>query len=149
MSLPFTLPTWMPWWVPILLLVPAILYGLAVLLMPFSVLGVKGRLETIEDRLDEIQGEIRSLVLRMPEPARALDFEDVYGHGAGQSRPARAVAEERPIPARPPIPPAAHELDDVAIPPRRGFGSTRQDPEPRMPSHPESRMEPRFDRPRR
>jgi hypothetical protein len=77
MSLPFTLPAWMPWWVPILLLVPAILYGLAALLMPFSVLGVKGRLEAIEDRLDEIQGEIRSLALRMPEPSRALDFEDV------------------------------------------------------------------------
>ncbi|MBS0559689.1 MAG: hypothetical protein JSR21_06520 [Proteobacteria bacterium] len=145
MSLPFTLPTWLPWWVPILLLVPAILYGLAVLLMPFSVLGVKGRLETIEDRLDEIQGEIRSLVLRMPEPARALDFEDVYGHAPGQPRPGRPMAEERPIPARPPIPPAAHELDDVAIPPRRGFGRMRQDPEPPAPA----RSEPRFDRPRR
>ena len=73
MSLPFTLPDWMPWWVPIVLLVPAILYGLAFLFMPFSVIGVKGRLETIEARLDEIQGEIRSLVLRMPEPSRALD----------------------------------------------------------------------------
>ena len=139
MTLPFTLPDWVPWWVPILLLVPAILYGLAVLFMPFSVLGVKGRLEGIEARLDEIQGEIRSLALRMPEPSRTLDFEDVYGHNG----PSRAV--ERPTPARPPIPPAAHELDEVDTPPREGFGRASARAEPRA----ASRLEPRFDRPRR
>ena len=57
MTLPFTLPDWLPWWVPIVLLVPALLYVLAFLFMPFSVIGVKSRLEVIEARLDEIQGD--------------------------------------------------------------------------------------------
>ena len=141
MSLPFTLPDWMPWWVPILLLVPAILYGLAVLFMPFSVIGMKGRLETIEARLDEIQGEIRSLALRLPEPSRTLDYEDFYSHEV----PRRAAAPaEPPLPARPPIPPAAHELDEVDIPLRQGFGRAEARAAARAPS----RTEPRFDRPR-
>jgi hypothetical protein len=143
MSLPFTLPDWLPWWVPIALLVPGILYALAFLFMPFSVIGVKGRLETIEARLDEIQGEIRSLVLRMPEPSRALDFEEVYS----QDAPRRAAAPV--VPARPPIPPAAHELDDDDPSAdggvRRGFGRTSARPPPRVPS----RAEPRLDWPRR
>jgi hypothetical protein len=140
MTLPFTLPDWMPWWVPILLLVPAILYALAVLFMPFSVIGVKGRLEAIEARLDEIQGEIRSLVLRMPETARALDFEEVYSQDM-----ARRAPEPR-LPARPPIPPAAPEMDEDDPPPaRQGFGRTAARAEPRAPY----RSEPRLDRPRR
>jgi hypothetical protein len=143
MSLPFTLPDWMPWWVPIALLVPAILYGLTFLFMPFSVIGVKGRLETIEARLDEIQGEIRSLVLRMPEPSRALDFDEVYA----QDTPRRAAAPT--VPERPPIPPASHELDEYDQPPdagaRQGFGRASSRPAPRAPS----RAEPRIDWPRR
>ena len=88
MTLPFTLPDWLPWWVPIVLLVPALLYALAFLFMPFSVIGVKGRLEVIEARLDEIQGEIRSLALRLPEPSRALDFEEVYSQDVPPARDA-------------------------------------------------------------
>ena len=68
MTFPISLPDWLPWWVPFAVLVPALLYLLVFLLMPFSVFGLKGRLEAIEERLDEIQGEIRTLVLRMPEP---------------------------------------------------------------------------------
>ena len=45
----FAFPDWVPWWVPMVLLVPALLYALAFLFMPFSVLGVKTRLEVIED----------------------------------------------------------------------------------------------------
>ncbi|MDE2517425.1 MAG: hypothetical protein KGL12_15470, partial [Rhodospirillales bacterium] len=78
MTLPFALPDWLPWWVPILLLVPTLLYALAFLFMPFSVIGVKSRLEAIEARLDEIQGEIRHLALRLPEPARAPEYDESY-----------------------------------------------------------------------
>ena len=78
MTLPFTLPDWLPWWVPIVLLVPALLYALAFLFMPFSVIGVKSRLEVIEARLDEIQGEIRHLALRLPEIGHAADYEEIY-----------------------------------------------------------------------
>ncbi len=67
MTLPFALPDWLPWWVPVLIVVPVLLYAIVFLLMPFSVFGVKGRLDLIDARLDEIQGEIRSLSLRLPE----------------------------------------------------------------------------------
>jgi hypothetical protein len=97
MTLPFTLPDWAPWWVTLSLLVVAALFGLAFLAMPFSVLGIKPRLEAIEIRLDEIQGEIRSLTLRLPE-----------------FRPERDDA-------RPPIPPARHPPSDGYVsPPREG-----------------------------
>jgi hypothetical protein len=104
MNIPFAFPDWVPWWVPMVLLVPALLYALAFLFMPFSVLGVKTRLEVIEGRLDEIQQEIRHLALRLPVGPREVDFEDVY---APINQPAR---REPAISDRPPIPPAARDL---------------------------------------
>ena len=74
MQFPFTLPGWVPPWVGFAVLVVAVLFLLAFMLMPFSVFGLKGRLDTVEARLDEIQGEIRSLILRLPEPGRT-DYE--------------------------------------------------------------------------
>ena len=102
----FALPDWVPWWVPMVLLVPALLYALAFLFMPFSVLGVKTRLEVLEARLDEIQQEIRHLALRLPMGPREVDFEDVYAPISQTKR------REAPIPDRPPIPPAAQDLYD-------------------------------------
>jgi hypothetical protein len=104
-------PDWVPWWVPMVLLVPALLYGLAFLFMPFSVLGVKTRLEVIEGRLDEIQQEIRHLALRLPVGPREVDFEDVYAPIQQASRREPAVND------RPPIPPAPQDLygDDAAV----------------------------------
>ena len=104
-------PDWVPWWVPMVLLVPALLYALAFVFMPFSVLGVKTRLEVIEGRLDEIQQEIRHLALRLPVGPREVDFEDVYAPIQQASRRAPAVSD------RPPIPPAATDLygEDLAV----------------------------------
>ena len=103
MTLPFALPDWLPWWLPIVLAVPLLLYVLALLVMPFAVLGVKSRLDTIDLRLDEIQGEIRSLSLRMREPsARRHDFDDAYVDPPGTRR-----AEPSVDASRPPIPPSA------------------------------------------
>ena len=98
----------MPWWVHLVILLAALLFGLLFLLMPFSVFGVKARLEGVEARLDEIQGEIRSLALRLPEPV-----EDSY-----------AAADDRPA-ARPPIPPAPRRAEPRVV---RGSGRT----EPRL-----------------
>jgi len=108
MTLPFAFPDWLPWWIPIAVLLPLLLYALAFLAMPFSVLGLKGRLESVEARLDEIQGEIRSLALRLPEARR--------GGYEAPGRPAADDAMPRPTEARsprPPIPPAA----EIATPP--------------------------------
>ena len=102
MTMPFALPPWLPWWVPILILVPAILYALIFLLMPFSVFGVKGRLDIIEARMDELQGEIRTLSLRLGEPGRFVrPDEDAY-----DSSPLPRPAAPAPARARPPVPPA-------------------------------------------
>lgn len=93
MTIPPSLPDWLPWWAALMVLVPLVLYALAFLAMPFSVLGLKGRLESLEARLDEIQGEVRAVALRLPERGMYLS--------------------EAP---RPPIPPAQHS---AASPARR------------------------------
>ncbi len=102
-----TFPDWLPWWVPIVVLVPVLLYLLVFLAMPLSVFGVKGRLEILEARLDEIQGEIRMLALRLPEPGRAGQFRDLD------------PVELRPHAERPPIPPSRGEPPHWDAPPRR------------------------------
>lgn len=120
MTLPFALPDWLPWWLPIVLLVPLLLYVMALLVMPFAVLSVKSRLDTIDLRLDELQGEIRSLALRMREPSgRGRDFDDTYVAPPGQRRVNPAIDG-----ARPPIPPAVSS----ARPPTPEAGSGRAEP---------------------
>ncbi len=148
MTMPFALPDWMPWWVPTVVLVLALLWVLAFLLVPFSVIGLKARLDGIEARLDEIQTEIRTLTLRLPDGVQAVDFDELY---AAPPDPERRRA---PAFTRPPIPPASHELEEEedqpeiiphvpppGIPPRprRGDG-------PRAPRS--DRAEPRLDWPR-
>lgn len=142
--LPFNLPLWLPWWVPLVLVVPTLLWGLAFLLVPFSVIGVKSRLDGLEARLDEIQAEIRTLALRLPEASRAVDFDELYIPPEPQEPQRRA-----PLITRPPIPPAAHELEEHQ-PPRdappaggQARGGKRAEP-PRR----DSRLEPRLDWPR-
>jgi hypothetical protein len=56
MTTPFSFPDWVPWWAQLLLLIVVIMLGLAFALMPFSVFGLKSRLDTLEARLDEIHG---------------------------------------------------------------------------------------------
>jgi hypothetical protein len=142
MTMPFTLPAWLPWWVPILVLVPAILYGLLFLLMPFSVIGLKGRLDGIEARLDEVQHEIRTLSLRLGEPTRLYrPDEDAYDTSPLPLRTTPAQA----APSRPPVPPATdpYRYEDEPEPragqTRRPIRAERY--EPKAP-----RNEPRFDR---
>src|SRR3979490_1982409 len=98
------LPDWLPWWVPLALLVPASLWALSFLFMPFSVFGVKSRLEVIEARLDEIQNEIRHVALRLPAGGLpGPDYDEVYPPRMQEPRTDRIMS-------RPPIPPARHEL---------------------------------------
>jgi hypothetical protein len=106
MTLPFPLPDWLPWWVPLVLLIPILLYLLAFLFMPFSVIGIKSRLDVLEARLDEIHHELRLLTLRLPEVGHPVDYDEIY-HPEPLDQSRRA-----PVVSRPPIPPAAHELQD-------------------------------------
>ncbi len=93
MPVPALLPDWLPPWVQLAALVVLLLAALLFLAVPFSVIGLKGRLDGIEVRLDEIQGEIRSLSLRLPEAGEVPYQQD-------WSPPERLAP-------RPPIPPAA------------------------------------------
>jgi hypothetical protein len=98
------LPDWLPWWVPLALLVPAVLWALSFLFMPFSVFGVKSRLEVIEGRLEEIQGDLRHMAGRFPAGGGPLpEYEEVFPPRLQEPRADR-------ISTRPPIPPARHEL---------------------------------------
>ncbi len=134
MTLPFALPDWLPWWVPLVVLVPVLLYLAVFLLMPFSVFGVKGRLDLIDARLDEIQGEIRTLSLRLPDAAgAATHLRDPEG--------------------RPPIPPAPAPTDLPRRPmaPRDEAETGDEEPRAAAPRHgrgPGERSEPRLDWPR-
>lgn len=96
MTLPLTLPAWAPPWLPFLVLVAAALYLLVFLIMPFSVFGVKSRLDSLEAELDEIHAEIRRLALRLPESLEAEPYEDAR----------RLAPRDDFYQDRPPIPPA-------------------------------------------
>src|SRR5271163_1197108 len=144
MTLRFDLPLWLPWWIPLVLLVPALLWILGFLLVPFSVIGVKSRLDGLEARLDEIQAEIRTLALRLPEVARAVEFDEVY-------TPPEPLEPQRraPVITRPPIPPAAHELEEHQ--PSRDApspGSLPRTGKRAEPPRRDGRLEPRLDWPR-
>lgn len=64
-----TLPG-LPEWTGLLALGVLALLALCLLVMPFSVFGVKGRLDNIEAQLDEIRAELRVFAARMPEARR-------------------------------------------------------------------------------
>ncbi len=110
----WTLPDWMPWWIQLAILMIAILFGFALLMMPFAVFGLKSRLELIEAQLDDVHAELRMLGTRLPEVARR------------PMRPAEQepVTEEitpRPTPARPrpqpvPVPPVSPQAAPVFSP---------------------------------
>ena len=93
MTSPLPLPDWVPWWVHLAVLLALLLVAVMFALMPFSVFGTKTRLEAIEVRLDEIQAEIRSLALRLPE----LSLPDEDAQTGYRPRDGRRL---------PPIPPA-------------------------------------------
>jgi len=99
---PLPFPDWVPWWVHVAVLVTLGTFALLFLLMPFSVLGTKTRLESIEIRLDEIQGEIRSLTLRLSAT------------GDAQSHNTQTGYFEPP----PPIPPPSSRAQTVRTEPR-------------------------------
>ena len=145
MTLPFVVPDWVPWWVPTILLVLALLWLLAFLLVPFSVIGVKSRMDGLEARLDEIQAEIRRLTLRLPDPVRPVEFDELYA-----APPTPETIRRTPTLNRPPIPPAAYELENApdpqATPESPLVAGLRARREAR--SGREERTEPRLSRPR-
>ena len=107
----------LPEWTGVAALVALLLVGLAYLLMPFSVFGVKGRLDALEAQLDEIRDEIRGLSIRLNDGPRRAAAEDWVDPPS-----ARGLAADSQPRVNPPIPPPASWPD----PPRGGR------PEPRL-----------------
>ena len=136
MTWPFSLPTWLPWWVPIAVLVPVLLYAVLLLAMPFSVFGLKGRLDQLQDQLDEIQDELRRLASRPPEVARYAGNEPPP-HLARGSPPPRMPREDEPVAQDRPPPAPETPLRAQPLAPRY-----------RTPEDTPRRVEPRLDWPR-
>ncbi len=118
MNLPF-LPDWMPGWAVLALAVPALLWGLAFLLVPFSTIGLKARLESLEGQVEAMHEDLRLMAMRasgaLPTAARHLDpYEDVPQFNALKRGRAEPVAEPEaprraPIPTPAPSAPRANE----------------------------------------
>ena len=93
----------LPEWSGLVALLVLAMVALTWLLMPFSVFGLKSRLEILEAHLDEIHSELRALGMRLadlprPGPGVAGDYLEV------------PVPRREPPPAprpTPPVPPPA------------------------------------------
>lgn len=64
-----TLPG-LPEWTGLVALLILMLLAVCLLVMPFSVFGVKGRLDSIEAQLDDLRAELRVMIARQSEPRR-------------------------------------------------------------------------------
>ncbi|MCQ4160694.1 hypothetical protein NON00_12230 [Roseomonas sp. GC11] len=100
----------MPEWTGLLLLLLGLLCAAAFLLMPFSVFGLKARLDAMEVQLDEIQAELRDLALMLQEPAlarrAAAPPTDEWAEPPSLSAQRGATPVEREAPRiTPPVPP--------------------------------------------
>ena len=142
MSPSLPLPDWMPWWGQLAVMVGVILFGIAFLMMPFAVFGVKGRLDLVEARLDDIQVDLRMLTTRLSDPPPAP--QPVVDDLPPRSRPIRS----RPHP--PPVPPVLPETLDqppLSRRPQDDPGSRRpQDERPAWPQTPSLEGEPELPR---
>lgn len=107
----------MPSWTGLAAALVLLLLGLAFLVMPFSVFGVKSRLESIEAQLDEVQAELRAISARMADASRrSLVVDDLE-----MPQPPR-MAERRPATVPPVVP--------------RGPGQGRSEPRINWPRDP-------------
>jgi hypothetical protein len=151
MNLPFTLPAWMPGWVFLLLLLPVLLWVLAFILMPFSVFGVKGRLEAVEAQVDAMHEEMKMMAMRaagvLPPAATDFDpYEEVPNFGRLKSSQRAQPAPEPPVKqskfAPKPVPetPVEPTLTPMQVM-RERLAPAPQNPPPRPPR----RTEPRLD----
>ena len=161
----WTLPDWIPWWIQLAILMIAILFAFALLMMPFAVFGLKSRLELIEAQLDDVHAELRMLGTRLPEvarrPVRPAEQEPV----TEEITPRPARPRPQPVPVLPVSPqavpvfdvprrprdddwPDASPFDEEEMAPRRPLRTTPprsgdQDRIPRSRSEPTLRWPPR------
>jgi hypothetical protein len=90
----------LPGWTGLLAALALALLALCFLVMPFSVFGLKSRLESIEAQLDEVQAELRAISARLANAPRLPlvmdDLEMPSPPRANESRtPSTGRAEPR------------------------------------------------------
>ncbi len=108
--MPSFLPDWVPPWVQLVLLVGVVLVVGAYGVMPFSVFGVKSRLEAIEERLDELQSDLRALTNRLPDPE--MRNPAAWRRGAAEDEElASPPIVRRDRPPVPPVPDRGFDRD--------------------------------------
>lgn len=162
LNLPFALPGWMPAWLFLLLALPALLWGLAFLLMPFSVFGLKARLEALEEQIDSLHEDLRMMTLRAsgglpPAPSEFHPYDDVpafsrikkaqVAHEEPMMPPPRPV-QPAPRPVQPPPPPPVQPVSRTVPPfsPRERLSPTPAPAHTPAPApKPFRRTEPRLD----
>ncbi|MFT8586399.1 hypothetical protein [Acetobacter papayae] len=117
-------PEWMPLWGQLLMLAGGILFGLAFMMMPFAVFGVKGRLAELSLQVGELQAQLRAQSLREPvvqaTPAPPRDDTDRVASPAGvivEEVPAAFVYEGRQD-NTPPAQTGAHSNSMRDVPPK-------------------------------
>ncbi len=94
-------PAGLPEWVGLAILALLLILALCIALMPFSVFGVKARLDAIEAQLDELRAEIRGLAVRLAERGAPRDWSG----GADLDLPRPAPRDEAALPGhQPPLP---------------------------------------------
>lgn len=110
----------LPDWVGLIFLLLLALAALAFLLMPFSVFGVKGRLDQIEAQLEELRAELRALPLRLQDHPRP--------RGSGR------VVEEDWVepPIAPPARPSAPPRTTPPVPPPAAWPAENRRAEPKL-----------------
>jgi len=138
MSLPFSIPPWMPGWLFLLLALPALLYVLVFAMMPFSVFGVKARIEALEAQVDSMHEELRMMAMRaagvLPPVAPKLETYEEPANFGRLRKPQRAEPEPAP-------PPTPIRQVGLSAPVRDRFPPAPQSP----PMRPARRTEPRLD----
>ena len=137
MNLPFV-PDWMPGWAILALAVPVLLWVLAFLLVPFSVIGVKARLDALEGQVEAMHEDLRLMAMRasgaLPVAARHLDpYDDVPQFNALK----RSRAE-------PPLEPEQQRYAPIPTPQQQASPPARERLTPLPPSM-RPRREPRLD----
>jgi len=89
----------LPGWTGLLAALALALLVLCFLVMPFSVFGLKSRLESIEAQLDELQAELRAVSARLADaPRRPLVMDDLDMPGPPRTNDSRTPSTGRAEP---------------------------------------------------
>lgn len=96
-------PEWIPWWAQLTVIVIVAIFAICFLLMPFSVFGIKGRLNYLDNQMEDIQAQLRILLKRIPDARDRLEFKvQPTQHGVEEQQvytPVPSRAQEKPASA--------------------------------------------------